>query len=59
MTSIVEINKEVNNGKFINHILSKLPGFIEIREFNDSGYVNKVWFKNADEVLDYHPPGEK
>ncbi len=59
MSSIAEINKEVNNGKFINHILSNLPGFIEIREFNSAGYVNKVWFKKADELLEYKPPEEK
>lgn len=59
MTSLKEVNKEVNNGKFINHILSNLPGFIEIREFNSAGYVKKVWFEKSDELLEYKPPEEK
>jgi predicted transcriptional regulator len=59
MTSIKEINKEVNNAKFINHILSDLPGFIEIREFNRKGQVKKVWFKDTDELLEYKPPKNK
>jgi hypothetical protein len=45
--------------EFYQYILGDMPGVIEIREFNQEGHVNRLWFKDISELVDYNFSDDK
>jgi len=45
--------------EFYQYILGDMPGVIEVREFNQEGHVNRLWFNDVSELADYNFSDDK
>jgi DNA-binding MarR family transcriptional regulator len=55
----IKAEKQTYKKEFFQAVLGDIPGVIEVREFSRDSRVNRIWFKDVDDLLEYVPPEDK